>query len=62
VVHLVALLEAAQDRDRVLHARLLDHHLLEAALQGAVVLDVLAELVERGGANRAQLTAGEGGL
>ena len=59
VVHLVALLEPAQDRDRVLHARLADEHGLEAALERGVLLDVLAVLVERGGADRAQLAAGE---
>ena len=56
---LVALLEPAQDRDRVLDARLLDEHRLEAALERGVLLDVLAVLVERRGADRAQLAAGE---
>ena len=59
VVHLVALLEAAQDRDRVLHAGLAHVHRLEAALERRVLLDVLAVLVERGGADRAQLAARE---
>ena len=59
VVHLVALLEPAQDADGVLDARLADEDLLEAALEGRVLLDVLAELVERRGADHAQLTAGE---
>ena len=59
VVHLVALLEPAQDRDRVLHARLLHEHRLEAALERGVLLDVLAVLVERGGADGAQLAARE---
>ena len=39
--------------------RLADVHLLEAALEGGVLLDVLAVLVERGGADHAQLAAGE---
>ena len=39
--------------------RLADEHLLEAALEGGVLLDVLAVLVERGGADHAQLPAGE---
>ena len=34
-------------------------HLLEAALERGVLLDVLAVLVERGGADHAQLAAGE---
>ena len=38
---------------------LADEHLLEAALEGGVLLDVLAVLVERGGADHAQLAAGE---
>ena len=59
VVHLVALLQAAQDADGVLDRRLGDVHLLEAALEGGVLLDVLAVLVERRGADHPQLAAGE---
>jgi hypothetical protein len=59
VVVLVALLEPAEDRDRVLDARLADHDGLEAALERGVLLDVLAVLVERRRADRAQLAAGE---
>src|SRR2546430_926070 len=59
VVDLVTLLEPAQDGDRVLDARLADEDRLEATLQRGVLLDVLAVLVERGGAHRAQLAAGE---
>ena len=59
VVVLVALLEAAQDRDRVLDGGLVDQHRLEAALERGVLLDVLAVLVERGRADRAQLAARE---
>ena len=62
VVHLVALLEPAQDADRVLDRGLADEHLLEAALQRGVLLDVLAVLVEGGGPDHAQLAAGEHGL
>ena len=47
VVRLVALLQAAQDRDRVLDRRLADEHRLEAPLERGVLLDVLAVLVER---------------
>ena len=57
VVHLVALLEAAQDADGVLHGGLAHHHRLEAPLQRRVLLDVLAVLVERGGADAVQLAA-----
>ena len=58
-MHLVALLEPAQDRDRVLDTRLADVHRLEAALERRVLLDVLAVLVERGRADRAELAARE---
>ena len=59
VVDLVALLEPAQDRDRVVDVGLADEHRLEAALERGVLLDVLAVLVERRRADRAQLAAGE---
>ena len=59
MVVLVALLEAAQDRDRVLDRRLVDDHRLEAALERGVLLDVLAVLVERRRADGAQLAARE---
>ena len=62
VVGLVALLEPAQDRDRVGHGRLADEDRLEAALERGVLLDVLAVLVERRRPDRAQLAAGEHGL
>ncbi len=59
VVLLVAVLEPAEDRDRVLDGGLLHEHRLEAALERGVLLDVLAVLVERGRADRPQLAAGE---
>ncbi|MNG97126.1 hypothetical protein D3C79_562240 [compost metagenome] len=62
VVHFIALLQATQDGDGVFLARLLDQHLLEAALQGRVLLDELAVLVQRGGANAVQLATGQGRL
>ena len=52
-------LEPAQDADGVLHRRLAHVDLLEAALQGGVLLDVLAVLVQGGRADQAQLAAGE---
>ena len=57
--HLEPLAQAAQDRDGVLDARLVDEHRLEPALQRGVLLDVLAVLVERGRADHVQLAAGE---
>ena len=57
MVDLVLLLQATQDGDGVLHAGLADEHGLEAALQRSVLLDVLAVLVERRGADGVQLAA-----
>ena len=59
VVALVALLEPAEDRDRVVDVGLADQHRLEAPLERRVLLDVLAVLVERGRADAAELAAGE---
>ena len=59
MVDRVTLLEPAQDRDGVLHAGLADQHFLEAALQGGVLLDVLAVLVQRGRADAVQFAARE---
>ena len=59
VVRLVALLEAAEDGDRVRGRRLADEDRLEAALERRVLLDVLAVLVERRRADGAQLAARE---
>ena len=62
VVQLVLLLQAAQDRDGVLDRRLGDEDRLEAPRQRSVLLDVLAILVERGGADAVQLAARQRGL
>ena len=62
MVRLVALLEPAQDGDGVLDGRLADEHLLEPPLQGGVLLDALAVLVERRRADQPQLAAGQHGL
>ena len=59
MVRLVALLQPAQDRDRVGDGRLADHDRLEAPLEGGVLLDVLPILVERRRADAAELAAGE---
>ena len=59
VVDLVLLAQAAQDRDRLLDRRLVHDHGLEAPLQGGVLLDVLAVLVQRRGADGVQLAAGQ---
>ncbi len=57
VVGLVLVAQALQDLDRLLRGRRLDVDGLEAALECAVLLDVLAVLVERGGADALHLTA-----
>ncbi|GJE35799.1 hypothetical protein LDDCCGHA_6019 [Methylobacterium oxalidis] len=59
---LVLLLDAAQDRDRVLDGGLGHEDRLEAPGERRVLLHVLAVLVERGGADAVQLAAGERGL
>ncbi len=59
MVRLVAVLDAAQDRQRVLDARLADEDRLEATLERAVLLDVLAMLRQRRRADATQLAAGQ---
>ncbi len=56
---LVPLAQAAQDRDRLLDRRLVDEDRLEAPLEGGVLLDVLAVLVERRRPDRVELAPGE---
>mmetsp|Transcript_65540 Transcript_65540/g.133099 ORF Transcript_65540/g.133099 Transcript_65540/m.133099 type:complete len:266 (+) Transcript_65540:1146-1943(+) len=53
VVGLVARLEATQDADGVLDAGLRNVHLLEAALERGVLLDILPVLLQRGSADAA---------
>ena len=57
VMDLVALLQAAQDGDGRLDARLVDENLLESAFERGVLLDVLAVLVERSRADAMQFAA-----
>ena len=59
MVRLVAVAQAAQDLDGLVDRRLLDAHLLEAALERGVALEVLAVLVERRRADRLDLAARE---
>src|SRR5690606_24543283 len=59
VMRLVTVAQTLQDVDGVLDGRLADLHRLEAAFQGGILLDVLAVLVEGGGADGLQLTAGQ---
>jgi hypothetical protein len=62
VVLLVAVAKTLQDFNGLLVARRVDGDGLEAAGQGGVLLDVLAVLVEGGGADALDLAAGECGL
>ena len=62
VVLLVILLDAVHDGQRIGHAGLFHADRLEAALESLILLDILAVLVEGGGADDLDLTAGEGGL
>jgi hypothetical protein len=57
VVRLVLVAQTLEDLDRLLLARRLDHHGLEATLERAVLLDVLAVLVERRRADALHLAA-----
>ncbi len=57
VVQFVFLLDAAQDRDRVLDRRLADIDRLEAAFERGVLLDVLAVFVQCRRADAMELTA-----
>ena len=55
VEHLVSLFEPTQDRDSVLHCRLVHHYRLETPFQRSVLFDVLAVLVERRRTDAVQL-------
>ena len=57
VMHLVALLQPAEDGDGVLDGRLVHQHRLEAPFERRVLLDVLAEFVQRRRADGVQLAA-----
>ena len=59
VVHLIALSQTTQDRDRVFDCRGVDRDRLEAPLQGCVLLDVATMLVERRGADAVQLASSQ---
>ncbi len=59
VVRLVAVAQTLEDVDGVLDRRLTDLHRLEPALQGGILLDVLAVLVEGGRTDGLQFAAGQ---
>ena len=60
MVVLVTLLQAAQNRDGFRGRRLVHHDHLEAAFQGLVGLEVFLVLVQRGGADGAELATRKG--
>ena len=62
VVQLEALLDATQNRQRILDRRLIDDHRLETPLERGIFLDVLAILVERRRADAVQLAARQHGF
>jgi len=62
VVDLVLLLQAAENRNGVLHRRFADHHRLEPALQRLVLFHVLAVLIQGGGPDAPKLASGQGRL
>ena len=59
VMHLIALFQTAQNRNRICNGRFSDEHWLEAAFECSVFFNVFLVFVERGCANSAQLAAGE---
>ncbi len=59
VEHLEALAQTTQDGHGVLDGGLVHQQRLEPAFEGGVLLDVLAVLLDRGGADQMQLAAGQ---
>lgn len=59
MVGLVPVAQTLEDLDRVGEGRLRHLDRLEAALEGRVLLEVLAVLVQRGGTDGLELTAGQ---
>ena len=59
MVSLVPAFQPAQDRDRVLHRRLADEHLLEPARKRRILLDPLPELIHRGRTDHLDLPPGQ---
>ncbi len=59
VMSFVAVLQSAQDGDGVLDTWRVDHDRLEAALQGRILLNVLAVLVDGRGPDAAELAPGQ---
>jgi hypothetical protein len=62
VVSLVAVTQAVQHQDRLVHRRLVHKHRRKAALERGIFFNVLPVLVERRRADALQLAARQGGL
>src|SRR5712671_6583286 len=62
VMELIALAQATKNRDGFLHARLVHHYWLEAALQSGVFFNMLAIFIQRRRADAVQLSASKHGL
>src|SRR5262249_40982120 len=62
VMRLIAIPQALEDLNAFLHARRINHNGLEAALQGPILLNVLAILVERRSADTLDFTTRQGRL
>ncbi len=62
VVRFIALLQSAQNRDRIFNVRLAHVDNLESPLQRRVLLDVFAILIQRSCANGPQLATRQGRL
>ena len=62
MVQLIALLQAPQDFHTGVGARLLDQHLLEAALQGRILFHRAAVILRGGGTNATQIAPGQSRL
>ena len=55
MVDFIALFEAAQNRNGVLHGRLVDQDRLKTAFQGGIFFDMFPVFIERRGADEVQL-------
>ena len=62
MINLVALLQAPEDGDGVLHRGLIHHHRLEPPFQSRVLLNILPVLVQGSGPNAVELAPGQHGL
>ena len=60
--HLIALLQATENGNGVLHRGLIDHHRLEPAGQSGVFFNIGAVFVQGGGTDAVQFAPGQHGL